>query len=120
MKPAAIQEIPFHDSFCLQVMLLKINLDLIYLFLRSSHLFVPDFGVSTTILNRKDIFRRWCKLNFGTLRDQVKSCYFSERIGAWRQYFYFLYKFLGTIGWKRLGQLFTVLIWIYYYLLNRI
>ena len=28
---------------------------------------------STAILNPGDIFRRWCKLNFGLLRDHVKS-----------------------------------------------
>ena len=35
MKPATILEIAFHDSFCFYVMLLKINLNLIHLFLRS-------------------------------------------------------------------------------------
>ena len=37
-----------------------------------------------------------------------------------RQYFYFLYKFVGISGWKRLGQLFWIVIWIYYYLQNGI
>ena len=34
---------------------------------------IPDFGVTTTILNPVDIFRRWCKLKFGLLRGHVKS-----------------------------------------------
>ena len=34
---------------------------------------IPDFGVSAAILNPVDIFRRWCKLNFGLLRGHVKS-----------------------------------------------
>ena len=35
---------------------------------------IPDFWVvSTTILNPVDIFRRWCKLNFGLLWGHVKS-----------------------------------------------
>ena len=62
---------------------------------------IPNFGVSTTILNSVDIFRRWCKLNFGPLQSQDKSHNFSERIEAKRQYFYFLYIFLGITDWKR-------------------
>ena len=33
-------------------------------------------GVSTAILNHVDIFYWWCKLYFGPLWEQVKSCYF--------------------------------------------
>ena len=33
---------------------------------------IPDLGVSTAIINLVDIFCRWCKLNFGPVRDQVK------------------------------------------------
>ena len=40
---------------------------------------ISDFGVSTAISNTIGIFRCWCKLNFGPLRGQVKSCHFSER-----------------------------------------
>ena len=29
---------------------------------------IPDFGVSTAILNTIDISRSWCKLHFGSLR----------------------------------------------------
>ena len=36
-------------------------------------IYIPDFGVSTAILNPVDIFRRWFKLNFGLLRGHVKS-----------------------------------------------
>ena len=50
---------------------------------------IPDFGVSTAILDTIDISRRWCKLNFGLLRGHVKSCYLPERIDASRQYFYY-------------------------------
>ena len=81
---------------------------------------IPDFGVSAAILNTIDISSRWCKLNFGQLRGQIKSCHYPERRGTRRQYFYFLYKFLGLIGTKRLGQPFWIMIWIYYYLLNGI
>ena len=38
---------------------------------------IPDFGVSTPILNHAEIFRRWCKLNFGLLRGHVTSRHFS-------------------------------------------
>ena len=31
----------------------------------------PDFGVSMAILNPVDIFRRWCRLNFGLLRAML-------------------------------------------------
>ena len=34
---------------------------------------IPDFGVSTAILDPVDIFRKWCKLSFGLFRDHVKS-----------------------------------------------
>ena len=81
---------------------------------------ISNFGVSTAILNIIDIYRKWCKLNFGPLWDQVKSRHFPERIDAMRQYFYFLYKFLAIIDRKRLGQPFSIMIWICYYLLNRI
>ena len=43
-----------------------------------SFLSIPDFGVSTAILNTADISRSWCKLNFGPLRGHVKSCHFPE------------------------------------------
>ena len=33
---------------------------------------IPDSGIGTVILNPVDIFRRWCKLNFGLLRGHVK------------------------------------------------
>ena len=81
---------------------------------------IPNFGVTTAILNTIDISRSWCKLNFGPLRGQAKSHDFPERIDATRQYFYFLYKYLGIIGRKRLGQPFWIMNWVYYYLLNRI
>ena len=38
---------------------------------------LPDFGDSTAILNPVDLFRRWCKVNFGLLRGHVKSRYFA-------------------------------------------
>ena len=41
---------------------------------------------------------------------------FLIRIDTRRQFFHFLYKFLGITGWKRLGQSFWILIWIYYFL----
>ena len=63
---------------------------------------IPDFGVTTAILNTIDISRRWCRLDFGPLRDQAKSRHFPERIDATRQYFYYLYKFLGITGRKTL------------------
>ena len=81
---------------------------------------ISDFGDSTAILNLVDIFRRWCKLNFGPMRDQAKQPCFSERISVGRQYFHFLCKYLGIICQKRLGKPFQKLIWIYYYILSRI
>ena len=35
---------------------------------------ISDFEVSTVTLNPVEIFRRWCRLNFGLLRGHVKSC----------------------------------------------
>ena len=81
---------------------------------------ISDFGVSTAMLNPADIFRRWCKLSFRPMRDQVKSRHFSEQTGARRPYFHFLYKYIGITTYKQLGQLFWKLIWIYCYLLNGI
>ena len=62
---------------------------------------IPNFGVSTTISNPVNIFCKWYKLNFGLTQGQVKLYHFYERIEAKRQYIYFLYIFLGEIGWKR-------------------
>ena len=45
---------------------------------------------------------------------------FPEKIKVRRQYFEFFYKFLGIIGRKRLGQLFWIMIRLYYYLVNGI
>ena len=81
---------------------------------------IPNFGVSTAILNPQDVFRRWCKLRFRPMRDQVKSHHFSEQIGARRSYFHFLYKFIGIISYKQLRQLYRKLIWIHCHLLNGI
>ena len=53
------------------------------------HETIPDFGVSTAILNTADVSRRWCKLNFGPLWGLVKSCHLTQRIDTRRQYFYF-------------------------------
>ena len=78
---------------------------------------IPDFGVSMAILNTIDIPHKWCKLNCGPFRGQAKPYHFPERIDPRRQYFYFLYKSLGLIGWKQLGQPFWIMVWIYYYLL---
>ena len=71
---------------------------------------IPNFGVSTNILYRVDIFHRLCKLSFRPLRGQVKS--------ASGQHFHFLYNFLGIISQKRLGKLFWKLIQIYYQFLK--
>ena len=49
------------------------------------------------ILNPVDIFRRWCKLNFRTMWKKFKSCNFSERIGARRQYLS-VFSYLGING----------------------
>ena len=38
---------------------------------------MPDFRLSTTILNPLEIFLRWCKLNFGLLQGHVKSYHFT-------------------------------------------
>ena len=40
---------------------------------------ITDFGVSTTILNPVDVFRRWCKFSFRPMRDQVKHAIFLNR-----------------------------------------
>ena len=47
---------------------------------------IPDFGVSTAILNITDFFCRWCKLNFVPLRGHVN---FPETLVARRQWFCF-------------------------------
>ena len=73
---------------------------------------------STAILNPVKVSSRWCKLSCKPMREQVKSRHFSKWIGARRPYFQFLYKFIGIISYKQLGQLFWKLIWIYCYLLN--
>ena len=39
---------------------------------------MPDYGVTTAILNIIDISRRLCKLNFGPLQGHVKSCHFRQ------------------------------------------
>ena len=83
------------------------------------NILIPDFGISTAILNTRVISHRWCKLNFEPSWGQVKSRYFSERTGAWIHYFYFLYIF-RIICRKLLWQRFRIKIWIYYYLLNGI
>ena len=62
---------------------------------------IPNSGVNTTVVNPVDIFCSWYKLKFGLLQGQVKSYHFPEKIMVKRQYFYFLYIFLGIIGWKR-------------------
>ena len=62
---------------------------------------IPNFGASTTFLNPVNIFCRWYKFNFGLLQGQVKSSILMEKIEAKRQYFYFMYTFLGIAGWKR-------------------
>ena len=51
-------------SKCLQLLFYKIQIIAIA---------IPDFGVSTAILNPIDIFRRLRKLNFGLLRGHDKS-----------------------------------------------
>ena len=33
---------------------------------------ISDFGASTAILNPVHVFRRWCKLSFRPMRDQVR------------------------------------------------
>ena len=62
----------------------------------------PHFGVSMAILDAIDISRRWCKLSFESLRGLVESCHFPERMGARRQYYYFLCKSIGMIGGGRI------------------
>ena len=68
---------------------------------------IPDFRVSTAILNTAEIFRSWYKLNFGFLQSHVKSrhfhCHVTERIDAKRQNFHFfgINVFLGITGEKR-------------------
>ena len=62
---------------------------------------MPIHNFGTTNLNPADMFCRWCKLNFQLLQDQLKSCHFSKVIEAKRKYFYFLYVFLGIIGFRQ-------------------
>ena len=50
---------------------------------------IPNFEVSTAILNLTDFSCRQCKLNFGPLRGHLKSGHLPERIEARRSYFYF-------------------------------
>ena len=40
---------------------------------------IINFGVSTAILNPVDVYRRWCKLSFTRMRDQVKHVIFLNR-----------------------------------------
>ena len=39
---------------------------------------IPDFWVTTAILNPVDVYRRSCKLSFRPMQNQVKSRHFSE------------------------------------------
>ena len=83
-------------------------------------MFMPNFGVSTTILNPVDIFCRCYKLNFGLLQGQVKSYHFYEIIEVKRQYFYFCIYFLEQLAGNDIGQPSWILVLIYYYLINGI
>ena len=68
---------------------------------------IPDFGVSTAILNTTDISRRWCKLNFGILQSHIKSLHSSEKINAKRQYFFFFIQ-ISWNNWQ--GTTWTILL----------
>ena len=69
---------------------------------------IPDFGVSTVILNRIVVFRRWYKFNFRPKRSQVKSCHFSWKDRHVEAIFLLFIK----ISWNNWLEA------IYYYLLN--
>ena len=58
----------------------------------------PNFEASTAIPNAIDISRTLCNP-----RDHVETHHFPERIDAKRQWFYFLYKYLGITDRKQLG-----------------
>ena len=62
---------------------------------------IPNFGASKTILNPVNIFCRWYKLNLGVLQGQVKLYHFMNEQRQRDNFFYFLYKFLEIIDWKR-------------------
>ena len=76
---------------CSLFLLLILNTIFGQIWSKNSKIFVqseiPDFGVSTPILNTIDISCRWCKLNLGPLRGHIKSRHFPERIDARRRYF---------------------------------
>ena len=104
-------------------LLLKLSLHFKIQYFRCAQMIIlsiSDFGVSTAILNPMDVFRRWCKLSFRPMGGQVKSRHFSEQTGTRRSYFHFLYKYIGIISYKQLGQLFWKLIQSYCYLLDRL
>ena len=82
---------------------------------------IPNFVVSTTILNPVDISCRWYKLNFGLLQGQVKLYHFYEWIEAKRQFFFLLFVRISWNNWLEAtldNHLDDLLIWIHYYLLN--
>ena len=61
-------------------------------------------------MDTADISRRWCKLNFGTLRIHVKSSHFPDIICIRRSFFNFLIQISSS---KQLGQLFRIMICFY-------
>ena len=48
---------------------------------------IPGFGVVTAILDHVDIVRRWCKLNFGLLRDHANPRNFTVILLKEKRYF---------------------------------
>lgn len=85
---------------------------------------IPDFGVSKAILSPADIFRRWCKLNFGVWQNDIKSHHFTAILpkGQTRRdnLFTFYTYSLEKLARNDIGHPYQILIWIYFYILNRI
>ena len=67
-------------------------------------LIIPNFRVSTAILNITDISCKWCKFNFGPLQGQVKLCHFPGRIDARRQISTFYTNFLAWLAGNDLSN----------------
>ena len=63
---------------------------------------IINFGVSTAILNPVDVYRRWCKLSFTRMRDQVKHVIFLNRQARGDHIFTFYTNILGQLATNNL------------------
>ena len=89
-------------------------------FTRSKLCKIPDFGVSTVILDTTNISRSWSSWTLDCCEAMLNPI-ISLKGETWvDNIFTFLIKFLEIIDRKELGQPFWIMILVYYYLLNGI